>query len=173
MCRRLSARDRVASEASTERAQEKSSREWNRQLVFQRPDVTIAFYSDDVGAGIARRVAPDERRPAWPRPGTNRPQEVTRCMFESDARRPTADNRRPRAASGFEDEEPPGKPRRHPLWEDVPDAPVGRLALADRRTPSAPSASSATCSPSRPRSWKPSARWKPSTSSPSRRTTSR
>jgi lysine 2,3-aminomutase len=28
----------------------------------------------------------------------------------------------PQTASGIEEEEPPGKPRRHPLWRDVPDA---------------------------------------------------
>src|SRR5215469_3616569 len=27
----------------------------------------------------------------------------------------------PRSGSGIEEEEPPGKPRRHPLWQDVPD----------------------------------------------------
>ena len=27
----------------------------------------------------------------------------------------------PHTANGVEDEEPPGKPRRHPLWRDVPD----------------------------------------------------
>src|SRR4051812_14402968 len=26
-----------------------------------------------------------------------------------------------RIGAGVEDEEPPGKPRRHPLWQDVPD----------------------------------------------------
>src|SRR3974377_1327867 len=27
----------------------------------------------------------------------------------------------PQAATDIEEEEPPGKPRRHPLWRDVPD----------------------------------------------------
>ncbi|MCI0704626.1 MAG: KamA family radical SAM protein, partial [Planctomycetia bacterium] len=41
-------------------------------------------------------------------------------MFETDARRPLA----PACNSGgvaFEDDEPPSRPRRHPLWKDIPD----------------------------------------------------
>jgi len=39
-------------------------------------------------------------------------------MFEPEAR-PLADNS---AICGFEDEEPPSSPQRHPVWENVPDA---------------------------------------------------
>ena len=42
-------------------------------------------------------------------------------MFEPDPRRPRSDQVAVRAASGFEDDEPPSRPRRHPLWTDVPD----------------------------------------------------
>lgn len=42
-------------------------------------------------------------------------------MIESDARNPLADDAAPQAAGGFEDDEPPSQPRRHPLWKDVPD----------------------------------------------------
>ncbi len=41
-------------------------------------------------------------------------------MFEPDAR-PLVPNGLP-AANGFEDDEPPSHPRRHPIWENVPDA---------------------------------------------------
>src|SRR6476469_5478444 len=41
-------------------------------------------------------------------------------MFEPDAR-PLSTADIP-AASGFEDDEPPSRPRRHPVWENVPDA---------------------------------------------------
>ena len=57
----------------------------------------------------------------WRRPGIRGPVEVTRRMFESDARRPLADQPVAPTASGFEDEEPPSQPARHPLWKDVPD----------------------------------------------------
>jgi lysine 2,3-aminomutase len=40
-------------------------------------------------------------------------------MIESDARDPLAPA--PRPAGGFEDDEPPSRSRRHPLWRDVPD----------------------------------------------------
>src|SRR5262245_8710966 len=63
--------------------------------------------------GVDARVA---------RPGTNRPQEVTCCMLESDARRTLAAPQPLASTSGFEEEEPPSRPRRHPAWEDVPDA---------------------------------------------------
>ena len=78
-------------------------------------------------------------------------------MFESDARRPLAPAVPP-VATTFEDDEPPSQPRRHPLWADVPDDQWDdwRWQIAERR--SARSASSATCSPSPPTSWKPSAR---------------
>src|ERR1043165_9177698 len=41
----------------------------------------------------------------------------------SDSEEPTGREPRPLApeACGVEEEEPPGKPRRHPLWRDVPD----------------------------------------------------
>jgi lysine 2,3-aminomutase len=42
-------------------------------------------------------------------------------MFEPDARRPLADPPASPAAGGIEDDEPPGRPRRHPVWETVPD----------------------------------------------------
>src|SRR5438067_2277764 len=41
-------------------------------------------------------------------------------MFESDARRPLAEPAVP-AAGGFEDDEPPSPPRRHPVWKDASD----------------------------------------------------
>lgn len=47
--------------------------------------------------------------------------EVTTCMFEPDPRRPRSDQAATRAASGFDDDEPPSRPRRNPLWNDVPD----------------------------------------------------
>jgi lysine 2,3-aminomutase len=43
-------------------------------------------------------------------------------MFEPDARRPLADPPTLPVASGYEDEEPPSSPRRHPVWENVPDS---------------------------------------------------
>jgi lysine 2,3-aminomutase len=43
-------------------------------------------------------------------------------MFEPDARRPLATPQPLPAANGFEDEEPPSRPRRHPIWENVPDS---------------------------------------------------
>lgn len=42
-------------------------------------------------------------------------------MFESDAPRPLLPSAGS-AASGFEDDEPPSQPRRHPAWADVPDS---------------------------------------------------
>ena len=41
-------------------------------------------------------------------------------MSEPDAR-PLLPDGRP-AANGFEDDEPPSRPRRHPIWENVPDS---------------------------------------------------
>ncbi|MDB5313535.1 MAG: kamA [Gemmataceae bacterium] len=41
-------------------------------------------------------------------------------MFEPDARPLNSPPAAP-AASGFEDDEPPSRPRRHPVWDDVPD----------------------------------------------------
>ena len=41
-------------------------------------------------------------------------------MIESDARHPLADRSAAPAVSGFEDDEPPSRPRRHPFWTDVP-----------------------------------------------------
>lgn len=46
--------------------------------------------------------------------------EVTRRMFEPDPRRPLIPAVSP-AGAGIEDDEPPSHPRRHPLWENVPD----------------------------------------------------
>ena len=43
-------------------------------------------------------------------------------MFESDARRTHVAPQPLASVSGFEDEEPPSRPRRHPVWENVPDA---------------------------------------------------
>jgi len=43
-------------------------------------------------------------------------------MFESEARRTLAAPQPLASTSGFEEEEPPSHPRRHPVWEDVPDA---------------------------------------------------
>src|SRR5215813_578369 len=42
-------------------------------------------------------------------------------MFEPDAPRPLAPAEQP-AGVGFEDEDPPSQPRRHPVWADVPDS---------------------------------------------------
>jgi lysine 2,3-aminomutase len=41
-------------------------------------------------------------------------------MFEPDPRRPLAPAASP-AGAGFEDDDPPSHPRRHPLWANVPD----------------------------------------------------
>ena len=73
---------------------------------------------------------------------------------------------------GFDDEEPPGPPRRHPLWQNIPDK-----QWDDWRWQSQNAIRSVRqlrdLLPFHRTSWKPSARSKPSTSSPSRRTTSR
>src|SRR5262245_24995637 len=42
-------------------------------------------------------------------------------MNESDERTGLEPRSVPPAIPGCEEEEPPGKPRRHPLWRDVPD----------------------------------------------------
>jgi lysine 2,3-aminomutase len=42
-------------------------------------------------------------------------------MFEPDACRPLTSTGQP-ATGGFDDEEPPSRPNRHPIWESVPDA---------------------------------------------------
>lgn len=42
-------------------------------------------------------------------------------MFEPDAPRPLAPAGRP-VGQGFEDEDPPSQPRRHPVWANVPDS---------------------------------------------------
>jgi lysine 2,3-aminomutase len=42
-------------------------------------------------------------------------------MNETEERTGFASRSLPRAEHGIEEEEPPGKPRRHPLWDDVPD----------------------------------------------------
>ena len=46
--------------------------------------------------------------------------EVTSFMFESDVPDPLPTQTAAPAASGYEDEEPPSQPRRHPIWKDVP-----------------------------------------------------
>ncbi len=43
-------------------------------------------------------------------------------MFESEAREPLAPRTANLATGGFDDDEPPSRPRRHPIWHDVPDA---------------------------------------------------
>lgn len=43
-------------------------------------------------------------------------------MFESDSREPLAHRTAPAATGGFDDDEPPSRPRRHSIWNDVPDA---------------------------------------------------
>ena len=43
-------------------------------------------------------------------------------MFESDSREPPAQRKATPAPGGFDDDEPPSRPRRHPIWNDVPDA---------------------------------------------------
>jgi lysine 2,3-aminomutase len=42
-------------------------------------------------------------------------------MFESDACDPLANPTAYQAVSGFDDDEPPSRPRRNPIWNDVPD----------------------------------------------------
>src|SRR5271168_4960429 len=42
-------------------------------------------------------------------------------MNESEERTGLAPRATAQSSYGYEDEEPPGKPRRHPLWRDVPD----------------------------------------------------
>src|SRR5712692_2382218 len=42
-------------------------------------------------------------------------------MSESEERTGLVPRSVPQAVTEFEEEEPPGKPRRHPLWRDVPD----------------------------------------------------
>ncbi|HEV3257901.1 MAG TPA: radical SAM protein, partial [Gemmataceae bacterium] len=42
-------------------------------------------------------------------------------MNESDERTGLEPHSLPRTMGGIEEEEPPGKPRRHPLWRDVPE----------------------------------------------------
>src|SRR5262249_6192478 len=51
--------------------------------------------------------------------GTEHPGflEAVETMSDSDERTGVG----PQTATGFEEEEPPGKPRRHSLWRDVPD----------------------------------------------------
>ena len=41
-------------------------------------------------------------------------------MFESDVPDPLPTQTAAPAASGYEDEEPPSQPRRHPIWKDIP-----------------------------------------------------
>ncbi len=48
------------------------------------------------------------------------PVEVTTGMSETDARSLTNPPAAP-VVSGFEDDEPPSRPRRHPTWRDVPE----------------------------------------------------
>src|SRR4051794_1383148 len=47
--------------------------------------------------------------------------EATRRMSESEERTGLDTAPIPQPATGIDDEEPPGKPRRHPLWRDVPE----------------------------------------------------
>ena len=48
--------------------------------------------------------------------------EASRVMSETEQRQgPSPRPLTPAEAGGFDDDEPPGKPRRHPLWQDVPD----------------------------------------------------
>jgi lysine 2,3-aminomutase len=48
--------------------------------------------------------------------------EVSDRMSESEERTGLVARTVPRNAAGADDEEPPGKPRRHPLWQHVPDS---------------------------------------------------
>jgi len=41
-------------------------------------------------------------------------------MNESEARTPGFSSRSAALTSSFDDEEPPSRPRRHPIWRDVP-----------------------------------------------------
>ena len=65
-----------------------------------------------------RRVAPDEPAAAWRRPGTRGPLEVTRRMFEPDARRPLA----------------AGRPRRSRRRSRTKNLPVSRAATRSGTT---------------------------------------
>src|SRR5438105_3330874 len=42
-------------------------------------------------------------------------------MFESDAPVPLASGMNAVSSSGYDDDEPPSRPRRHPIWNDIPD----------------------------------------------------
>src|SRR4030088_3304685 len=42
-------------------------------------------------------------------------------MFDSEERTGLDSRTVPKTIHGIDEEEPPGKPRRHPLWRDVPD----------------------------------------------------
>src|SRR5207244_12109096 len=46
--------------------------------------------------------------------------EASWTMCDSEERTGFEARPIPREAGGFEEDEPPGKPRRHPLWRDVP-----------------------------------------------------
>src|SRR6059058_1219612 len=47
--------------------------------------------------------------------------EASETMNESDKRTGLEPHSVRQTLKGFEEEEPPGKPRRHPLWRDVPE----------------------------------------------------
>src|ERR1700730_4228156 len=47
--------------------------------------------------------------------------EASRTMSESEERTGLEPRSVAQTVGGVEEEEPPGKPRRHPLWRDVPD----------------------------------------------------
>src|SRR5215813_6655119 len=46
--------------------------------------------------------------------------EASRTMSDAEERTGLPPRHVPQSAGGLEEEEPPGKPRRHPLWRDVP-----------------------------------------------------
>src|SRR5204862_961864 len=47
--------------------------------------------------------------------------EAYKTMSESEERTWLVPRSVPQAVAEFEEEEPPGKPKRHPLWRDVPE----------------------------------------------------
>ena len=54
-------------------------------------------------------------------PGPTDPKRSLAVCSSPTRRTPARPTTASPSASGFEDEEPPSRPRRHPLWDDVPD----------------------------------------------------
>ena len=141
-------------------------------LVFCRTEGTIRFFMGVESLDMMhRRVRSRSVRSVEADP-MNEALEASGVMSESEQR--TGMDRAPLtpAPTGYDDEEPPSRPRRHPLWQHDPRPSMGRLALAIAKR-----------HPLRPPTARPAAvlaeeleaigAWKASTSSPSRRITSR